>query len=97
MPLARIQSAIIGELRLMNRLNEAQVDTLTHTPDDLSGEAMEELLLRDYKLSGFALLAAKARAFQLRPFNASNFLVSDKAFEKLDKEFGACQVEPAER
>ena len=79
---------LMGEIKnqpIIERIqNEAQVETLSRTPDDLSGEAMEELLLRDYKLSGFALLAAKARAFQLRPFNASNFLVSDKAFEKLD-------------
>lgn len=90
MPLARIQSAIVSELRSMNRLSEGQVEALAHTPDELSGEAMEELLMRDYKISGFSLLQAKARAFQLRPFNASNYLVTDKAFEKLDKEF--CQI-----
>lgn len=89
MPLARIQSAIIGELRLMSRLNDAQVDTLSHNPAELTGEALEELLLRDYKISSFALLMAKARAFQLKPFHAANFVVNDRAFEKLDKEF--CQ------
>jgi len=89
MPLARIQSAIIGELRLMSRLNDAQVDNLSHNPSDLSGEALEELLLRDYKVSTFSLLTAKARAFQLKPFHAANFMVTDRAFEKLDKEF--CQ------
>lgn len=90
MPLARIQSAIIGELRLMNRLSEAQVDALGRTPDELSGEAMEELLGRDYKISNFSMLMAKARAFQLKPFHAANFVASGKAFEKLDKEF--CQL-----
>jgi len=81
----------------MGRLNDAQVDTLTRTGEELSGEAMEDLLQRDYKVSSFALLSAKAKAFQLKPFNASNYVVNDKAFEKLDREF--CQqnkVLPAE-
>ncbi len=89
MPLARIQSAILGELRLMNRLSEGQVDSLIKSPDELSGEALEELLLRDYKISPFSLLTAKGHAFQLKPFNAANFTLSDRAFEKLDKDF--CQ------
>lgn len=73
----------------MSRLNDAQVDTLSHNPAELTGEALEELLLRDYKISSFSLLMAKARAFQLKPFHAANFVVNDRAFEKLDKEF--CQ------
>jgi type IV pilus assembly protein PilB len=89
MPLPRIQSTIIGQLRLMGRLSEAQTDALLRSPNELSGEAVDELLAREYKISSFSLLIAKARAFQMTPFNAAHFVVGDRAFEKLDKEF--CQ------
>jgi type IV pilus assembly protein PilB len=89
MALARIQTAIISELKQLNRLSLAQVEALKQSPDELSGEALEETLLRDYKISPFSLLLAKARAFRLKPFNAANFIPGDKAFAQLDKEFCA--------
>lgn len=89
MALARIQSTIIAQLKELGRLNDAQVDALERIPEELSGDAMDDLLQREYRITPFSLLVAKAKAFQLTPFNASNYKLTDKSFEKLDKEF--CQ------
>lgn len=87
MPLARVQANIINQLYEMDRLTQEQAETIINTPDEMSGDAMETLLQNDYQLSPFVILIAKAQAFNFKPFNARNYQVGDRSFEKLDKDF----------
>ncbi len=87
MALARIQTRIINQLRDMGRLNEDQVETICSSPEELSGEEVDELLRKDYKVSDFQILVAKSRIFDLKPFNVRNAIVDDRTYELLTKDF----------
>lgn len=89
MALPRILAKIVNQLLELERLTAEQVSTITSAPDDMSGEALEKLLLTEYKITEFQLLLAKSRSFDLRPFNARNYRVDERTWEILDKEF--CQ------
>ncbi|WP_309398822.1 GspE/PulE family protein [Cerasicoccus maritimus] len=87
MPLARIQAAIVRNLKDYNRLTEEQAENIINTDEELSGEEVEALLGQDYGISEFQLLAAKSKAFGMAPFNAFHYEPDERTFEKLDKEF----------
>ncbi|WP_269539271.1 GspE/PulE family protein [Cerasicoccus fimbriatus] len=87
MPLARIQAAIVRNLRDYQRLTDEQADNIINTDEELSGEEVEALLAQDYGISEFQLLAAKSKAFGMAPFNAFQFEPDERTFEKLDREF----------
>jgi len=89
MALPRILVNIIKQLQAQNRLTAEQVGAITSAPEDMSGEALEKLLLTEFKITEFQLLMAKARAFDLKPFNARNYRVDERTWEKLDREFCA--------
>ncbi len=86
MALARIQTSIINKLGDLGRLTEAQVNEIKSSPDDLSGEEMENLLLGEYKINEFQILVAKSKAFDLNPFNAKNYKKNDDTFVKLNRD-----------
>ncbi len=87
MPLARIQATIVRNLHKFGRLTADHVDNLIKSPDELSGDAVEKLLMQDYGINEYQLLLAKASAFGLAPFNARRFRPDDRVFDKLDEEF----------
>jgi type IV pilus assembly protein PilB len=87
MALARIQRGIVTNLQSMGRLTGEQAQRLIDSPDDMSGEAVEQLLSKDYGVTEFQVLVAKARACELNPINARSLIVGDKTFEKLDRTF----------
>ncbi|MFP4166853.1 MAG: GspE/PulE family protein, partial [Opitutales bacterium] len=87
MALARIQASIVQHLQKMGYLSKVQYDTIVGTDEELSGEAVEKLLLEEYKVSQFQLVLAKGKAFDLPPINVRHCLVDENNFEKLDKEF----------
>lgn len=89
MALPRILAKIVKQLQEHGRLTAEQVEAITSAPEDMSGDALEKLLLSEFKVSEFQLLLAKARAFDLKPFNAGNFRVDERTWEKLDREFCA--------
>lgn len=89
MALARIQASIINYLRDHNRLTEDQAKMVIESPEELSGQQVEKLLIEDYGISEFQLLMAKGHACRLSPFNASRFKPDERTFEKLEKDF--CQ------
>lgn len=89
MALARIQATIVRNLCKHGRLSEEQSNFLIDSPDELSGEAVENLLMQDYGITEYQLLIAKAQAFGLAPFNARNYRPDERTFEHLDQEF--CQ------
>jgi len=86
-PLGRIQSKIIRELVTLKALAPAVADSIINSEKDLSGDAIEKLLLEEHRISDETLLIARALAFDLHPFNARNFVIDEFTFEKLDRDF----------
>jgi type IV pilus assembly protein PilB len=87
MALARIQAAIVNHLKDLRKLSDEQAAALINSHEDLSGENLGKLLQSEYKVSDFALLVARSRAFGLSPFNARSFQADDLTFQKLDRDF----------
>jgi type IV pilus assembly protein PilB len=71
----------------MGRLDAEQTRRIIESPEEMSGEAIEQLLSKEYGITEFIILAAKARACDMSPFNARAFVVGEKTFEKLDRDF----------
>jgi type IV pilus assembly protein PilB len=89
MPLGRLQTQLIDQLEQMGKLTAEQRATIVNTPQELPGEALDQLLQQDYKLSRFQILVAKARSYGLAPFLVSRYRVNPHTFELLSREF--CQ------
>lgn len=89
MPLARIQASIVDHLRKIDKLTTEQAEALIHSEEELSGNAVEKLLVEQHGITEFQLLIAKSRAFGMAPFRAHHFQTSEHTFEKLDQDF--CQ------
>ncbi len=87
MALARIQTAIVKNLLSMGRISEGDYNKIVASEEDLSGDAVEKLLIEDYRVSEFQLLIAKSQAFELSPINARRCLVDERTFAKLDRDF----------
>jgi len=87
MALARIQRSIVTNLQSMGRLTDENAKRLIDSPEDMSGEAVEQLLSKEYGITEFQILVAKAKAFELNPFNARAFVIGEKTFEKLERDF----------
>lgn len=89
MALARIQTAILGNLLNSGHLTEAQFKNITETDEEMSGEVIETLLSAEYKITQNQLLFAKSKAFELAPVNIKRCFLTETTFSKLDKDF--CQ------
>lgn len=89
MALGKIQTQIVVKLEEMRRLTAEQRAEISERPDDLSGEALDQLLQDTYKITAFQLLTAKARAFGLAPYNVARFKVAPTTFERVPQDF--CQ------
>jgi type IV pilus assembly protein PilB len=87
MALARIQKGIVSHLQTMGRLSGEQAQKLIDAPGEMSGEAVEQLLSKEYGITPFQILVAKAKACDLAPFNARAFVIGPRTFEKLEKDF----------
>jgi type IV pilus assembly protein PilB len=87
MSLARIQASIVNHLKDLRKLSDEQAAALISSNEDLSGDNLGKLLQAEYKVSDFALLTARARAFGLSPFNARGFQADELTFQKLDRDF----------
>jgi type IV pilus assembly protein PilB len=89
MPLGKIQTQIVGTLVTMGRINDEQYSALVNHPSDLNGEALDKLLIDEYKLSPFLIFVARAKAVGIAPFNVARWRVSPQTFERIPQEF--CQ------
>ena len=87
MALARIQAAVVNGLQALGKLTEVQAAALLNSHDDMSGEGLGKLLQTEYKVTDFALLTARSRAFGLSPFPVRNFQLDELTFQKLDRDF----------
>ena len=89
MALGKFQIQILSKLVEMERLTDEQRDAIAESPDELTGDELDKLLMEEYKISSFQLLTAKGRAFGLAPFNVSRFRTNPSTFERLPQDF--CQ------
>jgi type IV pilus assembly protein PilB len=89
MPLGRLQTTIVENLRQFEQLNEEQVEAIVNGPSEMTGESLDQLLAEEYKVSSQYLLVAKARAFRMSPFNAGRVTIHHGTFEMIEQEF--CQ------
>ena len=87
MPLGKIQLQIVAQLAALGRLDGEQRAALAARPDDLTGEALDKVLQDDFKVWPFDLLAAKARALGLAPFNVARLRVIPQLFEEIPQDF----------
>lgn len=87
MPLARIQASIVTQVQKLGRISEETAEEIINTPEELSGDALEKLLIADHGLTEFQMLVAKSRAVGLSPFNAQKFTADERTYEKLDRDF----------
>ena len=89
MPLGKIQTQIVAKLVEMRRLTEEQRTALVNHPAELSGDALDKLLVEDYKLTPFQIFVARAKAVGVPPFNVSRWRVNAQTYERIPQEF--CQ------
>ncbi len=89
MPLGKIQTQMVSKLVEMGRLTDGQSDALVHHPEDLNGDALDKLLVEDYKLTPFQIFVARAKAVGMAPFNVTRWRVTPQTFERIPQDF--CQ------
>ena len=84
MALARIQASIVKNLLDMGHLSSNQYQMIIDTEEELSGEAVETLLLESYKINHQQLLIAKSRAFGMMPVNVRRCALNELTFAHLE-------------
>ncbi len=89
MALGKVQQQIVAKLEEMNRLSAEQQGTILATPGDLTGDALDQLLQDEYRITDFQLLVARARALGLAPYNVQRYQIGPKTFEYVPQDF--CQ------
>ncbi|HSH08817.1 MAG TPA: GspE/PulE family protein [Oceanipulchritudo sp.] len=87
MAIPRVLRSVLHELVIDKIIDKEVIGEITSGADEISGEELEAILLEKYGVSAFNILLAKASAFNIPPFNAKNFQISERTFERLDKDF----------
>ncbi|HUG12542.1 MAG TPA: GspE/PulE family protein [Opitutaceae bacterium] len=87
MPLGRLQSQLIEKLEEMGKLNAEERAAIINHPQELNGEALDQVLQNDYKLTAFQVLLAKSKAYGLPPFLVSRYRINPGTFEHLKRDF----------
>ncbi|MFT3831355.1 MAG: ATPase, T2SS/T4P/T4SS family [Opitutaceae bacterium] len=87
MPLGRLQTLLIEKLEEMGRLTGEQSGAIVATPQDLPGEALDQMLQKEYRLSPFQILLGKSRAYGIAPFLVGRYKINAATFEQLDRAF----------
>jgi len=89
MPLGKIQTQTVSKLVEMRRLTDEQFEALKKHPDDLNGDALEKLLIEEYKVTSFQMFVARAKAVGIVPFNVARWRVNPQTYERIPMDF--CQ------
>jgi type IV pilus assembly protein PilB len=87
MAIPRVLRSVLRELVLDGKLDKSAIQEITTENDDISGDELETILREKYAVPPFSILLAKASSFTIPPFNAKNFKVNERTFERLDKDF----------
>ncbi len=86
MALGRIQSAIVKQLLEMKLLDAEASEKIMTLSQDLTGDALDQLLLKEYGLTEFRLLVAKSRVFGMNPISLSRFQIDPDVLERFPME-----------
>jgi type IV pilus assembly protein PilB len=89
MPLGKIQTQIVGKLVDMRRLTDEQRVALINHPTELNGDALDKLLIDEYRLTPFQIFVARAKAVGIVPFNVARWRINAQTYERIPQEF--CQ------
>ncbi|MEZ5276404.1 MAG: GspE/PulE family protein [Opitutaceae bacterium] len=87
MALGRIQTSILDNLRALGKLSDDQAHAIINSPNELTGEALDQVLGDEHKVSSEQLLVAKARAYGMAPINAMRVRLNPASFDKISQEF----------
>ncbi len=87
MAIPRVLRTLLQELVSDGKLDEDAIRDIAGSAGDLGGEELEKLLRDQHAVPAFSILLAKAAAFSIPPFNVRNFKISERTFERLDKDF----------
>ncbi len=87
MALGRIQSALVKKLVEMKLLDADASERILTMSQELTGSALDEILLKEHGLTEFRILVAKSRVFGMNPINVSRFVVDADLTEKVPIEF----------
>lgn len=87
MALPRVLRSILRELVIDGKLDDEALQEITSNAEDISGDELETVLREKFGVPAFSILLAKAAAFSLTPFNARNYRMTERTFERLDKDF----------
>jgi len=89
MAIGRLQNAIIENLVTLGRLTADDQAKIVSSQKEMTGDALEQLLIEEFRVEAHHLLVAKARAFGMSPLNVARVKVHKGTFEHIDLEF--CQ------
>ncbi len=89
MAIGRLQSAIIENLVSLGRITAEDQAKIVSSQSEMTGDALEQLLVEEHRIQSHHLLVAKARAFGMSPFNVARVKIHKGTFEHIDIEF--CQ------
>lgn len=87
MALARIQASIVKNLMEMGHLSSKQYQGIIDSEEELSGSAVEILLVETHKITQQQLLIAKSRAFGIMPIEVRNCELNEHSFVHLEEDF----------
>ena len=87
MPLGKLQTKIIDALEGAGRLTAAQAGTIAATPDELTGESLDKLLLEEHHVTAFQLQLAKCQAFSIPLYNVARYRIHTGTFARIEESF----------
>ncbi len=87
MALGRLQAGIVDHLHELKYLDADQSSVLKSREEELTGNAFDDLLLVDYRISPHQLNVAKAKTYGVTPINVKNVSINKGTWELLDQEF----------
>lgn len=87
MAIPRVLRSVLHELVIDKVLDEEAVAEITSGSEDISGDELESVLMEKHGVPAMSILLAKASAFNIQPFNAKNFQVTERTFERMEKDF----------
>jgi len=92
MALGRLQTAVVENLFKDGYLGREDADGVISTDSDLNGEAFDDLLEVEHKITSHQLNVAKAKAYGVAPINVKRVKIDQGTWEFLDQEFCAKNV-----
>ena len=87
MALGKIQTKIIESLVAARRLTSEQSAQIATSPEELTGEELDKLLLEENGVTVFQLQLAKCKAFNIPPYNVARYRIHPGTYNKVEEKF----------